>query len=141
MKDHSLLNLPEKFELTTLPQDAIFDISRGWTGGMGEAVLDTRTHEIKRFGEYPIYIRNTKVEQLADKQLRETVTIANTAMPRFRVSANITLEKRKERHPSIRRRGIFKWLPVFTTFYEVKVNKLYEVVFYYWHGENNCFGG
>jgi hypothetical protein len=132
MKDHSLLNLPEKFELITLPQDAIFDISRGWTGGMGEAVLETRMHKIMSFGKYPIYMRDREVLQLADRQLPETVTIENNSMPRFRVSANITLKKRRERNPSIPRRGIFKWLPVFTTFYEVKVNKLHKVVFYYW---------
>ena len=132
MKDHFLLNLPEKFELTTLPQDAIFDISRGWTGGMGEAVLETGIHKIKCFGEYPIYMRDREVLQLADRESPETVTMTNNSMPRFRVSANITLEKRRERNPSIPRRGVLKWLPVLTTFYEVKVNKLYKVVFYYW---------
>jgi hypothetical protein len=138
MKDHSLINLPEKFELTTLSQDAIFDISRGWTGGMGEAVLETRMHKIKCFGKYPIYMRDTKVLELADRRLSETVTITNNSMPRFRVSANITLKKKRERNPSIPRRGILKWLPVSTTFYEAKVNKLYEVVFYYWQKPSAC---
>jgi hypothetical protein len=106
---------PEQFMVTADPQDAVFEVSSGWTGGMGEAVLEPGTQTIKEIGGIPVYIKTGEIERLLETQLSTSM-----GPPRIRISARITVEKRRKRHPSIRghpRR----------TFYEVTVHDLHRV--------------
>jgi hypothetical protein len=117
-KDSAVWDRPEQFMITAEPQDAVFEMSLGWTGGMGEAVLEPGTGRIKEIGGIPVYVTGGEI-----RRLLEAEPLTWTSPPRIRVSARITVERKRKRHPSIpghpRR-----------TFYEVKVYELHRVYLY-----------
>ncbi len=107
----------EKFALTTQPQDAVFLTTLGWTGGMGQPVLDPATDTIKRFRDIPIFVDGARVEELARSQLPETW---RSGRLRILISANIRLVQRRERNFSIRSAPK-------ETFWEVELKKVESV--------------
>lgn len=84
------------FEPTTRPQDAVFSVSLGWMGGMGEAVFEPGSDALRRFDDYPIYVDSEKIRDLVLDMLPES-----SGSLRVRLAANITLKLRTERNPSI----------------------------------------
>jgi hypothetical protein len=89
--------MAEKFELTEKPQEAVFLASYGWTGGMGEAVLDPNTWTIKFFKDLPIFVDSEAVRKLAEGKLPEQWT----GKLGVRIAARIKLAKKTKRNPSI----------------------------------------
>jgi len=90
------MKLDGGFEPTTRPQDAVFSVSYGWTGGMGEAVFEPGSDALRRFEDYPIYVDSEKIQDLVLGMLPES-----SGPLRVRLGANITLKLRTERNPSI----------------------------------------
>jgi hypothetical protein len=88
----------DEFALTTKPQGAVFLTTLGWTGGMGQPVLDPATDTIKRFRDIPIFVDGARVEELARSQLPESWS----GRLRILISANIRLVQRTERNFSVR---------------------------------------
>jgi hypothetical protein len=107
--------MEEKFELTEKPQEAVFLASYGWTGGMGEAVLDPQTWTIRFFKDLPIFVDSEVVRKLAKEKLPDHWS-GNLGV---RIAAKIELRKKTERNPSIP--GAPK-----KTFWEVQIVDLRE---------------
>ena len=79
---------PFKLSLTKNFQDAVFYISRGWTGGFGEAVLDAPGGTVKQFNGTSIYIHSEMAKQIyAMGKLPECYV----GRPVIKVSARIKL--------------------------------------------------
>lgn len=82
---------PEQFELTTEPQDAVFHVGLGWTGGpAGAPILNLETgrpYKYKTEGE--IYLDDTSLE-LAEVKYQEKRE-KGTSWGYMKVSANIQL--------------------------------------------------
>jgi hypothetical protein len=79
---------PIKFSFTTNSQDAVFYISRGWTGGFGEAVLDAPGGTVEQFNGTAIYINSEMARQIyAIGKLPECYV----GRPTIKVSARIKL--------------------------------------------------
>jgi hypothetical protein len=106
----------EKLELTGNPQDAVLLVSFGWTGGMGEAVLDPATGGIRFFGELPIFVDSEQVRRIAEESLPESCI----GELRVLISANIQLVRKTGRNPSIR--GAPE-----QDYWEVRINELRDV--------------
>ncbi len=89
--------MEEKFELTDSPQDAVFLVSIGWAGGMGEAVLKPETWTIRFFDDLPIFMDSEVVRNLVEGQLPEHWS-GNLGI---RIGARIKLVKKTAGNPSI----------------------------------------
>jgi hypothetical protein len=89
--------MEEKFELTENSQEAVFLASYGWTGGMGEAVLNPQTWTIRFFKELPIFVDSEVVRKLAEEKLPDRWS-GNLGV---RIAAKIKLRKVTARNPSI----------------------------------------
>lgn len=63
--------MEEKFALTAKAQEGVFVTSYGWTGGMGEAVLDPATGGIKFFQGPPILVDSEVARRLLEGKLPE----------------------------------------------------------------------
>lgn len=106
----------EKFLFTTEPQDAVFNIAIGWTGGMGSMpVLDIKTGRPKALNGSSIYFD----ESYRDK-VRAKLPSCIVGEPNIVVSANITLTSRRDVNSSI------PDAPE-ETYYEAVVNKLNDI--------------
>jgi len=105
--------MKEKFELTEKPQEAVFLASYGWTGGMGEAVLDPQTWTIRFFKDLPIFVDSEVVRKLAEEKLPDHWT----GHLGVRIAAKIKLLKKTARNSSMP--GAPK-----ETFWEVQILKL-----------------
>jgi hypothetical protein len=108
--------MQEKFALTNKPQDAVFITSYGWTGGMGEAILDPATGGIKFFKGRPIFVDSEVIRRLLEGKLPDSWV----GELRVGITANIKLVLKTRRNPSIR--GAPK-----ETFWEVQINKLHDI--------------
>jgi hypothetical protein len=84
------------FEPTTQPQDAVFSVSFGWMGGMGEAVFEPGSDALRGFEDCPIYVDSEKIRDLVLDMLPQS-----SGPLRVRLAANITLKLKLERNPSI----------------------------------------
>jgi hypothetical protein len=90
------MTLDADFEPTTQPQDALFSVSYGWTGGMGEAVFEPGSDALRRFKGLPVFVDSERIRDL----VREKLPRSAGAL-RVRLAANITLKRKTERNPSI----------------------------------------
>lgn len=103
----------EKFALTNEPQEAVFMIGTGWTGGMGSMpVFDWGTDTVKRYENYPVYF-----DESYRAAVQEKLPECFAGTPQIVVSANITLKKLSDTNDSI------EDAPV-QTYYQAKVNQL-----------------
>lgn len=89
--------MEEKFLLTETPQDAVFLVSIGWTGGMGEAVLDPETWTIRFYEGLPVFVDSEVVRDLVKGKLPRKSS-GNLGV---RIAARVRLTKKKEKNPSI----------------------------------------
>lgn len=108
---------PVKFNLATNPQDAIFYISRGWTGGFGEAVLDAPGGTVKQFDDIPIYINSKAAKQIYTMGKLPECYVGR---PTLKVSARIKLTYKTGINSSIEEAPE-------ESYYEAVVEKLYGV--------------
>jgi hypothetical protein len=107
--------IEEKFLLTDKPQDAVFVTTYGWTGGMGQPVLEPATGQVRRYQGLPIFISGELEEALRNK-----LPMTWSGRLHLIVSADVLLVKKTERNESIP--GGPR-----ETYWEVKVNKLRDV--------------
>jgi hypothetical protein len=107
--------MDETLQLTEKPQEAVFLASYGWTGGMGEAVLDPKTWTITFFKDLPIFVDSERVRKLIEAKLPEQWT----GLLGVRIAAKIKLVKKTKRNPSIP--GAPK-----ETFWEVQILELHD---------------
>jgi len=107
--------MEEKFSLTDRPQQAIFVTTAGWTGGMGQPVLDPGTGQIRRYQGLPIFISGE-----LENALRSKLPEQCSGRLYLIVSADIQLVKRTARNQSIP--GAPR-----ETYWEVKLHKLRDV--------------
>lgn len=105
----------EKFLLTAEPQDAVFVTTYGWTGGMGEPVLEGMTSQVRCHRGHPIFI-SEELSELLRAKLPESVSGRLFLV----VSANVQLAKKKERNGSI------PGSP-FQTYWQLSLNRLDDV--------------
>jgi hypothetical protein len=108
--------MQEKFALTTKAQEAVFVTSYGWTGGMGEAVLDPATGGLKFFKGRPIFVDSEVVRGLLEGKLPESWV----GELRVGITANIKLVRTTRENPSVP--GAPK-----ETFWEAQINKLRDI--------------
>lgn len=82
---------PEKFELTTTAQDAVFYVSFGWVGGpAGYPVFDLKTQKPREFKGEWIYI-----DYKGADEIEKTLRGAESYPEIVKVSANIELKPGK----------------------------------------------
>lgn len=88
---------PEQFILTERPQEAVFLIASGWTGGMGSMpVLGGHSGRPKEFRGLPIYLD----EAVHDAVIRKLPSCFS-GQPVIMVRARIQLERRTDVNTSI----------------------------------------
>jgi hypothetical protein len=87
-----------QFTETNDAQNAVFTISHGWTGGMGEAVFDSTGKTIQYMEGRPVYVNGSSLEKIM-----EQIKLPDTweGGMKICVEARIHLEERSERNFSI----------------------------------------
>lgn len=100
------------------PQDMVFRMGTGWTGGMtGYPVFEDGTDKVKQLYGRSVFVNDNDAEEI----LKQGGGLPNCTVgnPKIMVSANVTLAPAK---------GVTATLePVMERYYEVKINKLYNV--------------
>lgn len=110
------MNNEERFSTTQdIAQDSVIYISQGWTGGMGEAVLNMPEKKIKMIENYPVYFDDSSISEYK---------INNTCKV-IKVEGNFTLTKKTSRNSSIRpdENGNFPM----KTYFDLTVNSITKV--------------
>lgn len=89
----------QQFSLTTEPQDAVFFIETGLTGGMGSAPIVERENGRQiQFNGLPIFFDSSRVQEV---QEMDDMPSCVRGTPLIIVSARIQLERRTGRNGSI----------------------------------------
>lgn len=90
-------DLSEKFSLTAKPQNAVFFVGVGWTGGMGSMpVLDVERQRPKRMDDLPIFFDESKHDEV-----RGRLPGCVRGTPLIKVAAKIRLVRKSRPNSSI----------------------------------------
>jgi len=113
--------------LTEEPQDAVFYIGPGWTGGMGSApVLDASGDRPQQYNGNPIFFDESKVDEVLK---RGKMPACVTGQAEVKVEANITLSPKTGKNYSIPPDSNGR--PTEQHYYEATLNRLDNVVITY----------
>lgn len=122
--DKLTFETPVKFELQTEPQDAVFYIAYGWTGGMGGyPVFDAPGSAIKTYNDLPIYFEDAKAPEVLTTGGMKSCYVGS---PVIKISANITLEEKSSVNFSIPPDE--NGNQPTEQYYQATLNKLHEVL-------------
>lgn len=117
MKDLTQQHMTQ-LEMTTDPQDAVFYLEVGWTGGMGSArVVDDNGPVF--FDNYPVFLQEDKVEEILS--MGGGLPDCVVGKPLIKVSARIMLTKTSDIRYSTP-------VPETVTYYEARINNINDVV-------------
>lgn len=89
---------PLKFKSTAAAQDAVFCVSSGWTGGMGEAVFEGESSSLLFVDDLPVFL-STEAERAI--MARVQVPDCWSGSPLIKVSARVELVRCTRRNFSI----------------------------------------
>jgi hypothetical protein len=103
------------------PQEAVFFTARGWTGGMGQPVLDARQALVTLSGA-PVYLTSRAERTIA---ARGRLPGAVNGPERIRAEAKARLERRTAPNESVPENPS-------TTYYALAIEKLHDVT---WEGK------
>ena len=112
---------PFQLRETADPQEAVFFTARGWTGGMGQPVLDARQALVTLSGA-PVYLTSRAERTIA---ARGRLPGAVNGPERIRAEAKARLERRTAPNESV------PGSPA-TTYYALVIEELYDVA---WEGK------
>jgi len=118
------LDTPPKLENTNDPQDAIFYVGYGWTGGMGDPVLrEDDSSLVKQYDGLGIYLKSGSMESILEKGGGLPDCYYDPLL--IKVSANVTLVETTDTNYSI------EDAPE-QNYYQLTINSLNEILI---HGD------
>lgn len=114
------LDTPPKLENINEPQDAVFYVGYGWTGGMGDPVLrEDDSSLVKQYDGLGIYLKSGSMESILEKGGGLPDCYYDPLM--IKVSANVTLVETTDTNYSI------EDAPE-QSYYKLAINNLYDVL-------------